>query len=116
MMNELSKILKENLEQVTNLCEQFGVQRLYAFGSVVSGNFDYEKSDLDFKVELEEMPPLDRGENLIKLWDALEDLFARKVDLITDQPIKNSILKANIEKSKVLIYDGGVLMSQKVFS
>jgi predicted nucleotidyltransferase len=85
---------------------------LVAFGSVVSNQFDPEKSDLDFLVEMEEMPPLERGENLIGLWEALEALFARKVDLITNQPIKNPYLRDSIERSKLLIYDRE---SEKVF-
>ena len=94
------------------LCHQCGVKCLFAFGSVVSNQFDPEKSDLDFLVEMEEMPPLERGENLIGLWEALEALFARKVDLITNQPIKNPYLRDSIERSKLLIYDRE---SEKVF-
>ena len=51
------------------------------------------------------MLPLDRGETLINLWDALEKLFARKVDLLTDQPIKNPYLRANVARTKQLICD-----------
>ena len=42
---------------------------------------------------------------MIALWEALENLFARKVDLISSFPIKNSYLKASIDKTKQLIYD-----------
>lgn len=112
-MTELPKIIKQHLNQLTALCNQFGVLRLYAFGSVLTNNFDPIKSDLDFKVDLEEMSPLVRGENLMNLWDALEALFSKKVDLITDQPIKNAFLRENIEQSKQLIYDRA---GQEVFS
>ncbi|MFT6480673.1 MAG: putative nucleotidyltransferase [Spirosomataceae bacterium] len=61
---------------------------------------------IDLYVELEEMPPLQRGENLISLWEELENLFERKVDLLTDQPIRNTYLKSSIDSTKQLIYDG----------
>jgi len=106
------EIILQKRDQLFELCHQFGVKVLFAFGSVVSNQFDPEKSDLDFLVEMEEMPPLERGENLIGLWEALEALFARKVDLITNQPIKNPYLRDSIERSKLLIYDRE---SEKVF-
>lgn len=87
------------------LCSQFKVERLYVFGSVITNTFDPEKSDLDFIVELEQMSPLARGEKLIAFWEALEDLFNRKVDLLTDQPIRNPYLRANLNRTKHLIYD-----------
>ncbi len=108
----LSKIIEQNGEKLIELCQQFGVERLYAFGSVVTNRFDPEKSDLDLMVELELMSPLVRGEKLIGLWDALEDLFAKKVDLITDQPIKNPYFRVSVNKTKRLIYDRE---SEKVF-
>jgi len=102
---ELPKIVAHNFDKLVVLCQRHGVEKIYVFGSVITNRFDPEKSDLDFVVEMEKMPPLVRGENLIAFWEALEDLFARKVDLVTDQPIKNPYLKASINRTKRLIYD-----------
>ncbi len=101
----LPKIIEQNFEQLINVCHRYGVKRMYAFGSVITDRFDPEKSDLDFVIEMEQMPPLIRGEKLIALWEALEDLFAKKIDLITEQPIKNPYLRANVNRTKRLIYD-----------
>jgi predicted nucleotidyltransferase len=73
---------------------------------VLTERFDENRSDLDFLVELAPMPPIEKGETLMSLWDALEELFGRKVDLLTDQPIKNPYLKRSIYQTKQLIYDG----------
>ncbi|GAB3176465.1 hypothetical protein GCM10027291_38370 [Telluribacter humicola] len=51
------------------------------------------------------MSPVENGETLLKLWEALENLFQRKVDLLTEQPIKNEYLRENINRTKRLIYD-----------
>ena len=102
---ELPSIIAQHFERLTELCEEFRVDRLFAFGSVVTKRFNPQTSDLDLIVELEPMPPIEKGETLINLWEALENLFERKVDLLTDQPIKNPYLRRNVEKTKQLIYD-----------
>lgn len=102
----LPNIITLHLSELNALCRRSGVKKLYVFGSVVKGNFNPETSDIDFYVELEEMLPLQRGENLISLWEELESLFERKVDLVTDQPIRNTYLKTSIDNTKQLIYDG----------
>lgn len=97
--------LASYLDELFELCKKYRVEKLYAFGSVVSDQFDPETSDIDLIVELEKIPPLEHGEILLILWDELEDLFQRKVDLLTIQSIKNPFLKENIELTKKLIYD-----------
>ena len=79
---------------------------MYAFGSSTNDKFDEITSDFDLLVELENKDPIKRGENLIDLWDKLEKIFQRKVDLLTSSSIKNPILRKSIDSSKILIYDG----------
>ncbi|MCF6358758.1 MAG: nucleotidyltransferase domain-containing protein [Draconibacterium sp.] len=79
---------------------------LYAFGSSVTNKFDFEKSDIDLVVEIEESDPIAKGEKLISFWDKLEEFFKRRVDLITNPNIRNPYLRQSIDKSKILIYDG----------
>ena len=88
------------------LCEQFQVKFLYAFGSSVSGGFDAETSDIDLLVDVDVEGPIVRGENLLLLWSASEKYFQRKVDLLTEKSLRNPYLKENIDKTKVLPYDG----------
>ncbi|WP_373512946.1 nucleotidyltransferase family protein [Persicitalea sp.] len=104
-MIELPLPFVQHHEAMIVLCEKFGVDKLYVFGSVAKNQFNSKSSDIDLLVEMEPMPPIERGENLMSLWDAFEYLFARKVDLLTDQPIRNPYLRQNIEETKRLIYD-----------
>jgi uncharacterized protein len=101
----MHKIISENFDYILQICEKCNVSRLYLFGSVVTERFSEEHSDLDLLVEMEPMPVIDRGEKLIQLWDELENLFQRKVDLLTDQPIRNQYFKTQVEETKQLIYD-----------
>jgi uncharacterized protein len=98
-------IISENLDTIVQIFEKYNVSRLYVFGSVVTERFSDKSSDVDLLVELEPMPFIERGEKLLQFWDEVETLFQRKVDLLTDQPIKNQYFKAQVEKTKKLIYD-----------
>ena len=98
-------ILKDNIQSLVEICKRHHVSKLFVFGSAISGKFDATHSDIDLVVELLPMPPEEKGEHLLELWDELEALLQRKVDLLTDQPIKNPFLRKDIEQSKRLIYD-----------
>ncbi len=80
------------------------VSRLYAFGSSVRGSFGPE-SDVDVLVEVD-APEEKAGRMLINVWNGLEDLFQRPVDLLTESSLRNPYLRAEIERTKMLIYDG----------
>jgi len=99
------EILKKK-NDFSELCKNHKVKYLYAFGSCISEIFDYEKSDIDLLVEIDDPDPLERGEKLISFWDMLESFFNRKVDLLTDSSLRNPYLRKSIDSTKVLIYDG----------
>ena len=103
--------IKSNRDTFYQICLENQITELYAFGSSVTNNFDISKSDIDLLVEINEKEPLVRGELLMNLWDKLEYFFQKKVDLLTPSSLKNPYLKNNIDKNKVLIYDGN---SQKI--
>lgn len=88
------------------LCRNHKVKYLYAFGSATNAKFDSEKSDIDLLVEIDDPDPIERGEKLLSLWETFEDLFHRRVDLLTESSIKNPYLRKSIDTTKVLIYDG----------
>ena len=101
----MNPILENHLDQIGLLCRTNGVNRLFAFGSVVNEEFNPEKSDLDFLVEVNEPDPLKKGRYLLNLWDSLEMLFKRKVDLLTPESLRNPYLIKSINHNKVLIYE-----------
>ncbi len=108
----MNQFIKNKKGDILRLCKKYKVSRLYAFGSITSGKFDLASSDIDLIVELKALDPLERGEILLSLWDELEELFDRKVDLLSNPEIANPYLKKSVESSKVLIYDGS---SEEVF-
>lgn len=108
----LNSLIKEKYTGFVNLCKEHKVSKMYAFGSSITDHFDPATSDIDCVVDLDIKDPIDYGETLLSLWDALEIFFGRKVDLLTDDSINNPYLRKSIEATKKLIYDG---QGEKVF-
>ena len=109
---ELAILIKERYSDFVDLCRIHRVNKLYAFGSAITDQFDPDKSDIDVVVKIDIEDPADRGDALISFWDNLEALFERKVDLLTEDSIRNPYLRRNIDRTKKLIYDGE---GEKVF-
>ncbi len=97
--------IENKIEELIALCNKYKVKRIFVFGSIAKGNFNPQTSDVDLIVELDDLPPIEKGELIMKLWSELEKLFARKVDLLTNLNIKNPYLKNDIDNSKFLLYD-----------
>ena len=98
--------INSRINAFRDICNANKVEKLYAFGSSITEHFDTQRSDIDLLVELDIADPLERGEALMNLWDNLENLFGKKIDLLTNASIRNPILRNSIERTKVLIYDG----------
>ena len=87
---------------LTELCKKYKVSRLFIFGSATKGNFNAE-SDVDLIAEIDAENPVEKGETIMSLWTELENLFSRKVDLLT-APARNPYLQKQIEATKQLVY------------
>lgn len=92
-------------ELVIGICRRFRVERLYLFGSAADGRFGSEHSDLDFLVAFEEQPPSEYADNYLGLAQALEEVFARPVDLVTERSIRNPYFRETVFNARRLVYD-----------
>ncbi len=93
-------IVREIKKQYPYLKSQFGVEKIGIFGSVAKDTAT-ENSDLDLVVELNK--PL--GFKFVLLVEYLENVFARKVDVLTHAGIKNIRLKnVSAEIEQAIIY------------
>lgn len=98
------RLVETRRGQVDELCRRFRVRCLYLFGSAVRGGFDAGKSDLDFLVEFESMPPGEYADAFFGLREHLESLFGRPIDLITSKSLRNPYLKASIDQTRERLY------------
>jgi predicted nucleotidyltransferase len=97
------KILENKMYDLSKLCESHEVERLYAFGSVLTENFN-EKSDVDFLVKFKPFDLSRYLENYLNLKSKLETLVGRPVDLVEEQTLKNPIFIKSFNRSKSLVY------------
>ena len=88
------------------LQDNMAVKKFYLFGSALTTRFNENNSDIDVLVETENISPEEKGACLIALWEDLEKLFNRKVDLLTENSLRNPYLAREIEQTRKLIYDG----------
>lgn len=90
-------------KDIEKLCEQHKVKSLYAFGSVLTNQFNNE-SDIDLIVDFQEIPVEEYADNYFDLKFSLQNLFQRAVDLLEEKAIRNPYFKENIKKTRKLIY------------
>jgi predicted nucleotidyltransferase len=90
--------------ELADLCRHQRVATLELFGSATGPAFDPARSDLDFLVRFQSMPPVEHADCYFGLREDLESLFARPVDLVELAPIRNPYLLKAIEPTRVLLY------------
>lgn len=97
-------LVKIKMEKVIELCELHKVTSIALFGSSVNGDMT-EFSDIDFLIEFSEsIPVLDYADNYFSFLESLENLFNRKIDLVSKKSLKNPILIEEINRTKVELY------------
>jgi len=100
----MHRMVEQKIGDIIRICTGRKVRRLALFGSALSERFDPAKSDLDFLVEFEEMPPSDHAEQYFGLMEDLEHLFNRPVDLVEPGPIRNPYFRQAVEQTQVVLY------------
>ncbi|MBW2343917.1 MAG: nucleotidyltransferase family protein [Deltaproteobacteria bacterium] len=80
-------ILKEKREEILRIAAKHGARNVRVFGSIARGEAD-DVSDIDFLVDMEPgRSLLDMGGLLVEL----ENLLARRVDVVTSRGLKKRI-------------------------
>ena len=98
-MNTLSAYKNE----IHALCANHKVRSLYAFGSVLTPNFN-TNSDIDLIVDFKEIDVKDYADNYFDFKFSLQEILNRPVDLLEEQAIKNPYFKEDLNKKKVIVY------------
>jgi uncharacterized protein len=97
-------LIEKNRAEVEDLCRRHHVAKLEVFGSAVTGEFKPDTSDLDFLVDFEPLPPGKSADAYFGLLHGLEDLFRRKIDLVTIQAIQNRFFQRAVDKQRTTFY------------
>lgn len=100
---KLNTVIEEKMEALRKLCRQYDIQSMYIFGSAAIGNLT-QKSDIDILITFKNISIEQYTNNFFALHETLEELFSRKVDLITDRSLTNPYFIESVEKTKRLVY------------
>ena len=96
--------IKDKIPQLVMLCKKYRVATMYVFGSTTTDAFN-ESSDIDFLVSFQKDIILEEyADNYFDLMFEIEDMFGRKVDLVTENTLSNPYFIRSVEQTKQLIY------------
>jgi len=88
---------------IIKLCETHKVKSLYAFGSVLTDNFNKE-SDIDLIVDFSNIAVEDYADNYFDFKFSLQDIFKRPIDLLEEKAIKNPYFRKSVNQQRQLVY------------
>ncbi len=98
-------LIEQHRKAINALCREFGVVRLELFGSAATGEFDPNRSDVDFIVEYP--PDYDFGLWLTRYFEfkqRLENVLGYPVDLIMVGAMRNPYFIESANESRQLLY------------
>ncbi|MFN0031388.1 MAG: nucleotidyltransferase family protein [Flavobacteriales bacterium] len=99
--------IQDKLPQIRELCKAHDVQYMYLFGSAARGEMK-ENSDYDFymKIDVVSEDYKRYSSNLFSIYDKLEKLFDRKIDVVTTLMNPNKYFMQSIDRTKQKLYEG----------
>jgi uncharacterized protein len=95
--------LKTYAAAINKLCEAHKVKSLYAFGSVLTDDFN-KLSDIDLIVDFLQLPVEDYADNYFDFKFSLQDIVKRPIDLLEEKAIKNPFFKQSVNQQRQLVY------------
>lgn len=100
----MNKLIYSKIDKLKELCKKYDLQTMHIFGSACTQSFN-DESDIDILISFKKNISIERyTDNYFNLHYKLEELFNRKIDLITENSLSNPYLIESIEENKQLLY------------
>jgi uncharacterized protein len=96
-------VLDKHIKDIRQLCSNHKVKELYAFGSVLSDQFNQD-SDIDLIVNFEPIDVSLYADNYFDFKFSLQKVLNRPIDLLEEKAIKNPYFRQSINGQRKLIY------------
>ena len=96
-------LLDEHIVDIRNLCSNYNVKQLYAFGSVLTSEFNSE-SDVDLVVDFDPIDTALYADNYYDFKFSLQNILNRPIDLLEEKAIKNPYFRQTLNQQRQLIY------------
>ena len=97
-------LIHRNRPKLEELCRHYHVKTLALFGSAAAGNWEPDRSDLDFLVEFLPEASSRIFAGYFDLKSALETLFEHKVDLVMPGGIRNPYFLNAVQQERRVLY------------
>lgn len=104
-MTPMIALIEQHAAEIETLCRHHGVRRLDVFGSAATGEFDPERSDIDFLVDFDPAGEASLFQRYFGLQESLESLFGRKVDMVSASAMKNPYFITEVNRSRQAVYE-----------
>ncbi len=101
---DLPRFILDRRDEIAVLCQCHHARRLDLFGSAARGEFEPGRSDLDFLVSFDELPPVQAYDAYFSLKEGLEDLFHSPVDLVVERAITNPHFRARVTRERQPVF------------
>ena len=100
-------LIQNNIQAIQDLCKKHHVRSLYLVGSATKEERFTDKSDVDFlyRFRNEDIGEMDYADHFFDLMFELQDMLNRKVDLVSEERMRNPYFIESINESKQMIYD-----------
>lgn len=95
---QIDEILREKRSDILQLAAHYGASDVRIFGSVARGEARPD-SDIDFLVRMDDQRSL---LDLVGLWQDLEDLLGREVDVVTEHGLKERMRERVLREAVAL--------------
>ena len=105
---EVPELITSKRDEIAALCREYGVARLELFGSIMTDEFDLQRSDIDFIVDY--LPGADLGVWLARYQDlrmSLAHLRDREVDLVMSDSgaMRNPFFRRVADPTRKVVFD-----------
>jgi len=101
----MNRLIEEKRQQLERICRQRHVRRIDLFGSATGSGFDPAESDFDFLVAFQDLGIDQYADAYFGLFEDLEAVFQRPVDLVVDSAIQNPYFRQAVDSTRTPIYE-----------
>ena len=104
MNPEVAARFHEKSKGINALCDACGVERLELFGSGTGENWKPGESDVDLLVCFRAPRRAGIADDYLRLAEGLEALLGCRVDLLTDESVRNPYFRTAVERTREPVY------------
>ena len=94
----------EQQDEIAAACREYGIERLFIFGSAIRDDFRPGDSDIDLLVESGPIEVTKKFHAYLDAREAFRRIFQADVDLVMRGAVKNKVIANEIDRTKKLIY------------